>query len=172
MDDRAGRGEAREARARYMVGTGGFWYPAGLVWLPCHRSRLEKLFGVLYLLGRYDDPGSGFWALWACFPLGLGLGLPWFVLGWLHAVCSGQWMQCDPEFGRGQGNGTIWQLSDSLACCGTATTGTKLRFKLVVRHRKLGREVEDPDEVALAGGLRPVKQCHRRNPAGISPEIW
>lgn len=42
--------------------------------------------------------GPGFWALGSgsvCFLLGLVLGLPWFVLGWLHAAECTQWMQYD-----------------------------------------------------------------------------
>lgn len=133
MDDRVGSGDAREARARYMVPAGAVRVVSGTAWgragLTPGQACLDRVTGVTgatgclfppgwrscleYLLGRYDD----LWVLGSLglLPLGLGLGLPWFVQGWLHAVCSGQWMQDDPEFDTGQFYGTVWQLSDGLA---------------------------------------------------------
>lgn len=197
IDDRVGRGATtREARARYMVRAGNRSGPGWsgstlaqaclLAWtvsqlspvptgcacsLPGWRSCLE------YLPGRYDDPrpGSGFLVLGSLglLPLGLGLGVPWLVLGWLHAACSGQWAvgsgQCVVDAVRPR---ISIRVRRSTVRYGTAVSCLKLLLSLCnFVDKKLGREVEGPEEVAFAGELSAVKQCHRRNAAGISPEI-
>lgn len=83
MDDRVGRGDAREARIRYMVAcrraagqTGGFVVPLGLglglAWTVSLVLPVPLAFGSLSLVGeavgvpgygRYDDPRSGFLVL-------------------------------------------------------------------------------------------------------------
>ena len=99
----AGSSSSIHGACRCSAVQGGFWYRLG--WFASLvLPGLGRVTGVTgatgslftfgwrscleYLLGRYDDPGPGFWAL-GLLLLGLGLGLPWFVLGWLHAVCSG-----------------------------------------------------------------------------------
>lgn len=106
--------QGRQVACRFVAGTARAGW-AGWAWAllgpchchsGCHRRHWTGVFARSSLVGeafgepgygRYDDPGSGFWVVWAwsCFPLGLGLGAPWFVLGWLHTAAGLQWMQYD-----------------------------------------------------------------------------